>query len=249
MGLLHDLARKHQITPQELAPFLLRLQKELAQQEENEAHLCQLKQELQRETEQYLTLSRSVSEARKKAAGKLTTRITQNMKKLGMPNGRFEITVTPNDPVNYTPHGIDQVEFLVTTNPGQPLMPLQKVASGGELSRISLAIQVINAQRGGVTTLVFDEVDVGIGGGVAEIVGKQLRGLSKTRQILCVTHLPQVASQAANHLRVAKMTDGQSTRTSVKSLTPAERIEEIARMLGGVKITDRTRAHAEEMLG
>jgi DNA repair protein RecN (Recombination protein N) len=140
------------------------------------------------------------------------------------------------------------VEFEVAANPGQAAGPLARVASGGELARISLALQVATRGIEGLSTLVFDEVDSGVGGGVAEIVGTQLRELSDGRQVLCVTHLPQVASQADQHLRVIKVSDGETTRTAVKPLTRDERVEEIARMLGGVEITDATREHAREML-
>jgi DNA repair protein RecN (Recombination protein N) len=137
---------------------------------------------------------------------------------------------------------------MVSANPGQPPRPLAKVASGGELSRISLAIQVAAAQAEALPCLVFDEVDAGVGGGVAEIVGRQLRTLGERAQVLCVTHLPQVASQAHAHVRVAKLTDGKTTRTSLHTLSSAERIEEIARMLGGIDITAKAREHAAEML-
>lgn len=146
-------------------------------------------------------------------------------------------------------HGRDRIEFRVAANPGQPPQPLARVASGGELSRIGLAIEVIAADGNEVPTMIFDEVDAGVGGGVAEIVGRRLRALGEHRQVLCVTHLPQVASQAHRHLRIAKLTDGKTTRTSMAMLSDAERVEEIARMLGGVEITERTRRHAEEMLG
>ena len=140
------------------------------------------------------------------------------------------------------------MEFLTAPNPGQAPGPLSRVASGGELSRISLSLQVVAMSAAAVPTLIFDEVDAGVGGGVAEIVGGRLRELAQNRQVLCVTHLPQVASQANQHLRVAKVVDGASTRTSVGALSADARIEEIARMLGGVEITATTRAHAEEML-
>ncbi len=145
-------------------------------------------------------------------------------------------------------NGADDIEFLVSGNPGQPPRPMAKIASGGELSRISLAIQVAAAQTDTLPCLVFDEVDAGVGGGVAEIVGRQLRNLGDRTQVLCVTHLPQVASQAHAHARVAKLTDGRTTRTSLHTLTADERVEEIARMLGGVDITAKAREHAAEML-
>jgi DNA repair protein RecN (Recombination protein N) len=142
---------------------------------------------------------------------------------------------------------VDQIEFRVTANPGQPLRPLAKVASGGELSRLSLAVQVSCAARE-TRSMVFDEVDSGIGGAVAEIVGRELHALAENSQVLCVTHLPQVAAQGHNHLRVAKLTDGKTTRTTLTQLSAEDRVEEIARMLGGVEITAKAREHAKEML-
>jgi DNA repair protein RecN (Recombination protein N) len=170
------------------------------------------------------------------------------MQKLGMPGGKFSIDVQPKADGNLTRFGADRIEFVASANAGQKMGPLTQVASGGELSRLSLALQVVAIATDAVPTLIFDEVDSGVGGGVAEIVGSRLRELSSQRQVLCVTHLPQVGSQADHHLRVTKISDGTSTRTSVKGLTNPERVEEIARMLGGVKITARTRAHAAEML-
>jgi DNA repair protein RecN (Recombination protein N) len=170
------------------------------------------------------------------------------MQTLGMPGGRFQVEVRALSAEGAGVHGADEIEFMVSANPGQPPRPLAKVASGGELSRISLAIQVAAAQADALPCLVFDEVDAGVGGGVAEIVGRQLRTLGDRAQVLCVTHLPQVASQAHAHVRVAKLTDGKTTRTSLHTLTSDERVEEIARMLGGVAITDKAREHAAEML-
>jgi DNA repair protein RecN (Recombination protein N) len=163
-----------------------------------------------------------------------------------MGGGRFVIEVEPgNDPGS---HGVDDIRYLVSANPGQPPKPLARVASGGELSRISLAIQVIMSESSQIPTLIFDEVDSGVGGGVAEIVGNKLRLLGRERQVLCVTHLPQVASQAHHHFRVEKQSEGQNTSTIVSELGDAQRLEEVARMLGGVEITAQTRAHASEMI-
>ena len=170
------------------------------------------------------------------------------MQTLGMPGGVFEIAVRALDGDAANAHGADEIEFLVSANPGQPPRALAKVASGGELSRISLAIQVAAAQSDALPCLVFDEVDAGVGGGVAEIVGRQLRTLGERAQVLCVTHLPQVASQAHAHVRVTKLTDGKTTRTALTVLGADERVEEIARMLGGVSVTDKAREHAAEML-
>jgi DNA repair protein RecN (Recombination protein N) len=171
------------------------------------------------------------------------------MQHLGMAGGHLAVQVEPLGPESAGPGGLERIELLVSANPGQPLQPLARVASGGELSRISLGIQVATAECGRVPTLVFDEVDVGIGGGVAEIVGRLLRRLGEARQVLCVTHLPQVAAQAHHQLRVRKETQDGETHTHIETLDPADRVEEIARMLGGTEITRRTRDHASEMLG
>ena len=165
-----------------------------------------------------------------------------------MAGGRFAVEVAADNEDQISSHGLDSVAFLVSANPGQPLMPLAKVASGGELSRISLAIQVATAEIGRIPTLVFDEVDVGIGGGVAEIVGRLLRRLGANRQVLCVTHLPQVAAQAHAQLRVQKRAEGGTTLTEIEPLAAEQRVDELARMLGGTEITATTRAHAAEML-
>jgi DNA repair protein RecN (Recombination protein N) len=165
-----------------------------------------------------------------------------------MPGGEFRAAIDFDPSALPTVHGLDTVEFRVSANPGQPLKPLGQVASGGELSRISLAIQVITANSAGVPTLIFDEVDSGIGGGTAEVVGRLLRQLGLADQVLCVTHLPQVAAQAHNHLQVNKTTRGANTRTSVQTLVDDERVQEVARMLGGVKLTEQSLSHAREMI-
>ncbi|MEE8307143.1 MAG: hypothetical protein V3R81_07745 [Gammaproteobacteria bacterium] len=158
------------------------------------------------------------------------------------------MALTPLPQNQWDSSGCERLEFLVALNPGQPAAPLAKVASGGELSRVSLSIQVVASAATAVPTMVFDEVDAGIGGGVAEIVGRRLRELGEDRQVLCVTHLPQVASQGQQHYRVAKLTDGETTRTIITALGRDERVEELSRMLGGLEITDRARAHAQEMM-
>jgi DNA repair protein RecN (Recombination protein N) len=165
-----------------------------------------------------------------------------------MPGSAFSVRIDPLPGGQLTAAGKDQIEFLVSANAGQSPGPIAKVASGGELSRLSLAIEVVAMTDHGPPTLIFDEVDAGIGGGVAEIVGQSLRRLSRRRQVLCVTHLPQVASQADHHFAVTKTVTDNATHTTVTELAPGDRVDEVARMLGGVKITDRTRAHAREML-
>ena len=177
-----------------------------------------------------------------------TSEVSDFMQTLSMTGGRFQVAMEPLEIDQASPAGLDRIGFLVSANPGQPLQSLAKTASGGELSRISLAIQVATADCNRTPTLIFDEVDVGIGGGVAEIVGKLLRTLGGNRQVMCVTHLPQVAAQAHQHLQVHKSSDKNSTRTEISELSSDQRIEEIARMLGGIDITDQTRAHAREMI-
>ena len=171
------------------------------------------------------------------------------MAELGMAGGRLEVALESTAGGEPHPQGSERVEFLVSANPGQAPRPLRKVASGGELARISLAIEVAALGSDAIGTMVFDEVDAGIGGAVAEIVGHKLRALGDQRQVLCVTHLPQVAAQGHAHLRVAKASDGATTHTRIDTLDAAAREEEIARMLGGVEISRETRAHARQMLG
>jgi DNA repair protein RecN (Recombination protein N) len=168
------------------------------------------------------------------------------MHQLGMKHGHFQVDIQPLEDI--AAGGLERVEFLVSMNPGQPLKPLSKVASGGELSRISLALQVIIADKGRIPTLIFDEVDVGVGGGIAEVVGHQLRQLSAKRQVVCVTHQPQVAALAHTHLHVSKTTTKQSTQTQIDKLNDKQRQQEIARMLGGLEITAQTLSHAKEMI-
>lgn len=248
LGTLHDLSRKHQVKPEELPEVLVRLQTELADIEDFDVNLEKLDHDIAASRETYLKLAKQVSDARRKSAGKLGKDVTGEMQKLGMPGGRFEITLTPLPKGELGAHGLERVEYQVSANAGQPPKPLTKVASGGELSRISLALQVVTARIGRVPTLIFDEVDVGIGGGVAEIVGAQLRTLADNRQVLCITHLAQVAAQGHRHLQVTKETAANTTITHIGPLNPKERVHEIARMLGGVEITRQTLDLAEEML-
>ena len=170
------------------------------------------------------------------------------MQTLGMKGGVFEVSINTRMDNSFSSHGLDDIEFMVSANTGQPVQPLSKVASGGELSRISLSIQVISAGSAVIPTLIFDEVDSGIGGGVAEIVGQKLRALGTDRQVLCVTHLPQVAALADQQMQVSKLSGEDTTRTRIRALNEEERVDELARMLGGVKITKQTREHAREMM-
>jgi len=245
---IEALARKHRVEPQELPKTQAELSRELASLTGIETSLQTIEATLADAAREFRSACAKLGTARRKAAQELSERVCGLMQTLGMPGGKFAAAVRPLAEEDANQNGADDIEFLVTANPGQPLKPLAKVASGGELSRISLAIQVAAAQSDAQPCLVFDEVDAGVGGGVAEIVGRQLRALGDRAQVLCVTHLPQVASQAHAHVRVAKLTDGTSTRTSLHTLTADERIEETARMLGGIDITDKAREHAAEML-
>ncbi len=249
LSVLHTLARKYQTVPENLPTVLNDLRQEMEQIEFGVEDVSQLESRLDQSYTQYIEAAKILSDRRIKAAECLQTKITGTVRELGMPQGDFKIAIRSlNDGSVPKPKGIDSVEFCVTTNPGLPPKPLAKTASGGELSRISLAIQVAVIDSNSTPTMVFDEVDSGIGGGVAEIVGQRLRALGIGRQVLCVTHLPQVAAQSHHHLVVEKTSLNGQTRSIVRSLTADQIRAEIARMLGGVKITDQTLAHAQEML-
>lgn len=245
---IHDTARKHQIESRELPALHQRLRQEIAELEGSSTRLTELQSALEDLLQTYAGAAAQLHDSRVRAAGKLSDAISANIRALGMPQGRLHIDVEANFQAPPSRNGVDSVAFQVTINPGQPLLPLAKVASGGELSRISLAIQVIATQTSGVPTLIFDEVDAGVGGSVAEIVGRELRSLANNRQVLCVTHLPQVASLAQQHVQVQKRSQRRQTHTDLRSLSGEGRVEEIARMLGGVTITDQALAHAREML-
>jgi len=245
---IQDLSRKHHVRPEELPGVLDRLKTELDDIEDFDVNLARLEEERNEMIAKYSALAHVISEGRRSGGARLAEAVTSHMQELGMPGGRFEISLEPLPEDQRGAHGMERVEYLVSANPGQEPKPLTKVASGGELSRISLALQVVAAEIGKVPTLIFDEVDVGIGGRVAEIVGTQLNQLGKNRQVLCITHLAQVAAQGDSHLQVQKTTDGVSTSTVLKQLSNAERVSEIARMIGGVEISEQTLAHAEDML-
>lgn len=251
LATLVDLARKHRCNEADLLERQEYLQAEYARLEQLREAPEKLAEELTELTEQYLRIAETVSQKRQTVATSLAQEISAQMQDLGMRGGRLEIQVEPqiNDDIVVSEHGIDQINYLVSANHGQPLQALQKTASGGELSRISLAIQVITSQRSQTPSLVFDEVDVGVGGKVAGIVGERLRQLGEHAQVLCITHLPQVASQGDHHLAVDKVSSSYDTYSTLISLGPEQRVEEIARMLGGKEITEQTRAHAAEMLG
>ncbi|MDH3513572.1 MAG: DNA repair protein RecN [Gammaproteobacteria bacterium] len=248
LSTVHDLARKHKIKPEELPAVHARLRAELNEIENLDTSLEQLEQDLEQARTAYFKTASDVSRARQGAAKKLSKAITGEMQELGMPGGNFEVVLAPLPDGETAAHGLEHVEFLVSANPGQPVRPLAKVASGGELSRVSLALQVVAAGSGRIPTLIFDEVDVGIGGRVAEVVGRKLRVLGESRQVLCITHLAQVAAQATQHVQVRKQTEGKDTLAEAVLLAERERTMEIARMIGGVEISKQTLAHAKDML-
>ena len=246
LGLIHDIARKHRVIAEELPALYLQLSSELEVLEHSEQRLLDLQQEIDLAIKDYHRTAKKLSTCRQKIGAKLGEQATTNMQPLGMPGSQLIIDIQQQE--KPTPHGIDRVEFLVSTNPNQPAKPLAKIASGGELSRLSLAIQVITSTDNSIPTMIFDEVDVGIGGGIAEIVGQKLRTLGLNSQVICVTHLPQVAAQGHTHLFVNKINDGESTSTTINCLSDKDRHQEIARMLGGISITRQTLAHAREMV-
>lgn len=242
-----DIARKHRVEPEALLLLQQNLEKELHDIDHLDDRLKALTAQQKELENNYLLACEKLSQSRKKAAEKLDKHITQAMQTLGMSGGRFEISILPSSS-RRSAHGLDQIEFTVTANTGQPCKPVARVASGGELARISLAIQMIIASSSRIPSLIFDEVDSGVGGGIAEIVGQHLRSLGNSNQVICITHLPQVASQAHNHLRVEKQTKKNITSSRVVTLDQEQRRQEIARMLSGVKITEQSLAHADEMI-
>ncbi len=196
-----------------------------------------------------LSLRGSIIKLTKKrgdSAKKLSGLVADSMNELGMTGGIFEVEIIPSK--NISRHGNDDIAFHISANPGQKPQPLSNIASGGELSRMSLAIQVITSNSTNIPTMIFDEVDSGIGGAIAEVVGNKLKDLGQNKQVLCVTHLAQVASKGSSHIRINKLTDNKKTKIYACKLNADERIEEIARMIGGIELTEKTREYAKEML-
>ena len=244
---LFDLARKHQVDMAELPTTEQQIRDELTQLEQASENTEELEQRLKQIEQEYRQAAEKLTKQRKQIAKQLSADVTKRMQSLGMNGGKLTIELQPHNE-NFSRHGNEQVAFLVTANPGQPLQPLAKVASGGELSRISLAIQVITAEKRVTPCLIFDEVDVGIGGQTADIVGRMLENISQHAQVICVTHQAQVAARGAHHLRAIKTRHKNATETAMASLESQLRIEEIARMVGGQDITDSTLQHAKELL-
>lgn len=244
----YTLARKHRVDPYALADFHQQLIQELQLICGSDETIAELETQVLQAKQCFLKSAEKLSKQRGIAARKLNKQINHQLHLLGMPAADFSVSLNPINEKEFNMYGLEEVEFLISTNAGQSLKPLAKIASGGELSRISLAIQVATAKSGSTATLMFDEVDVGIGGAIAEVVGRLLRQLGERSQILCITHQPQVASQGHQHLFVSKKSVKQNTQTQVNSLVDNSRVHEIARMLGGLDITKRTLEHAKEML-
>ncbi len=243
---VHRIARKHHVMPEELITLHQQLQENLEGLEGNDGDLETLAAEVETLRDTWKEQARMIGEARRQAAPRFAKAVQEQLTFLAMAKARFEVEV--QERTSPVPEGLETVRLLISANPGQPTRPLSKVASGGELSRISLAIQVVAARHSTIPTLVFDEVDVGVSGATAEIVGQLLRRLGEQGQVLTVTHLPQVAAQAHQHLHIEKQADEDITLTRMALLDEAGRVSELARMLGGVNLSDRTLAHAREML-
>ncbi|TDK33101.1 DNA repair protein RecN [Luteimonas terrae] len=248
LGRLHELARKHRVTPEELLDVQTRLSDELDQLDGAGERLQQLDGEIEAAFARWRSAAGTLGTARRKAAKALSSATTALIHELGMGGGVFEVAIEAIEATRPDPQGAERVEFMVSANAGQPPRALRKVASGGELSRISLAIEVAALGHDAVPTMVFDEVDSGIGGAVADIVGRKLRALGASRQVLCVTHLPQVAAKGHAHYRVHKAASEGATESHVTRLDERARAEELARMLGGVEVSKEARAAARKLL-
>ena len=245
LSAIHDLARRHRVRPEALPALLAETSARLAALDESADAEALARRAAEAESN-FRTHAKQLSSKRRFAATELAHRVSEAMQTLSMAGGRLEIALDAlPSPASY---GLDEIEFRIATHPKQPLAPLARVASGGELSRIALAIQVVASEAGQIPTLIFDEVDSGIGGAVAATVGQLLQGLGSVRQVLCVTHLPQVAACADAHFRVSKSGDGDGVRSELTQLGMPERVLELARMLGGSTVTAKTRANAREML-
>ena len=248
LNALHNIARKHDIHIKELPDYLHQLQDKLEQLINSRDSVDKLSEQKTLALKNYQQAAEKLHKSRCKAAKEMAKEISEQLKLLAMTDGKFVIDVIKQESEQPLQDGLDLVDFLVSLNPGSSPQPMRKVASGGELSRISLAIQMISRDAKTIPTLIFDEVDAGIGGRTADIVGNLLKKLAESHQVFCVTHLPQVASRGDNHLQVNKYSKAGSTYTKVTMLGETARVEEIARMLGGLRISEKTREHAKEML-
>ena len=248
LTLAYQLARKHKVKADELPDLHSNLAAQLDHLSNSASNAEHLAENLNKSKDKYLIVANKLSKARKKAALNFTKAVNKQLSSLAMGGATIQISRQPLAENTYGASGLETIELLISTNPGQPHRPLNKVASGGELSRISLAIQVIAAEHSEVPVLVFDEVDVGVGGATASVIGKLLKNLGAKGQIICISHQPQVASCAQYHWLATKSSNENNSASALTELKQSARTEEIARMLGGEKITEKTRSHAKEML-
>ena len=241
-----SLSRKHRVDPDELIDTKIQIEKELSELNNSQTSIDMVKRHLSDLRKKYDDLASELTKKRSDSAKKLSRLVANSMNELGMADGIFKAEITASN--NISQHGVDDITFYISANPGQKPQPLSNIASGGELSRMSLAIQVITSNGTNIPTMIFDEVDSGIGGAIAEVVGNKLKDLGQNKQVLCVTHLAQVASKGKSHIRINKLTDNKKTKIYATQLNSDERIEEIARMIGGIELTEKTREYAKEML-
>lgn len=241
-----SLSRKHRADPDELVDIKIQIDKELDALKHSQTSIEEIQKNMNDLRKEYDGLSIKLTRMRVESAKKLSRLVEDSMNELGMTGGIFKVEIIPSK--NISQHGNDDITFQISANPGQKPQPISNVASGGELSRMSLAIQVITSNGTNIPTMIFDEVDSGIGGAIAEVVGKKLKDLSQNKQVLCVTHLAQVASKGSSHIRINKLTDNKKTKIFASKLNSDERVEEIARMIGGIELTEKTREYAKEML-
>jgi DNA repair protein RecN (Recombination protein N) len=245
---LQQIARRHRVPEEDVHALAGELRLQINSLDSGAASLARLEELRLQAADNYQRLARLLSASRATAAAELSRVVTEKLRELGLPAARFCVEMAAKADSRADSTGIDRIEFQVSTNPGLPPGPIERVASGGELSRIGLALAVVATDPSSIPTLIFDEVDSGIGGAVAEVVGRRLREIADRHQVMCVTHLPQVASQGTRHYRIVKNSNEQRTSTQVVELDSEQRIEELSRMLGGVRITATTRAHAQEMI-
>ena len=241
-----SLSRKHRVDPDELIDTKIQIEKELNELNNSQTSIDEAERHLSDLRKKYDDLASELTKKRSDSAKKLSRLVANSMNELGMADGIFKAEINALN--NISQHGVDDITFYISANPGQKPQPLSNIASGGELSRMSLAIQVITSNGTNIPTMIFDEVDSGIGGAIAEVVGNKLKDLGQDKQVLCVTHLAQVASKGKSHIRINKLTDNKKTKIYATQLNSDERIEEIARMIGGIELTEKTREYAKEML-
>jgi len=249
---INHLKRKYGQSVEEILTYSAKIEEEIDTIQNKDSHLTKLQKELESVLEDLSVEAKNISAIRKKHAKVLIEEIHQELQELYMEKTRFDVNIderrTPSHELKYSSNGVDEIEFYISTNPGEPLKPLSKTASGGELSRIMLAMKSIFSQHQGITSIIFDEVDTGVSGRVAQAIAEKIYRVSSGSQVLCITHLPQVAAMADTHLYIAKETKAGRTKTSVKPLNEEEKIKEIGRMIAGVEVTELSKEHAKELL-